>query len=513
MKRWYRTYNHAEAVKLADLPQFDYAGFHADILHALGSGAYRCATYFGVPGEGGIRMFCLLANDTTSEVLVATTFYDTERQDILPSLTAHFPEMHPFERELAENYGIPFGDNPWNKPLRFAHDRADRSRTMNNYPFYGIAGESLHEVNVGPVHAGIIEPGVFRFICNGEEVIHLEIVLGYQHRGIERLIRSTPNRLRQMTLAESIAGDSIVAHGSAFATMIEKLSPDPDNSPAAGENGRLLDMERAIALELERIAVHLGDTAALCMDVGYQLGQVACEALRTIIVNTRLLWCGNRFGKGLIRPGGTHYPMTVDLRRVILKNLGEVERRYRDIARNLTAVPSVSARFEDCGTVTRRQALRIGAVGPAARASGLSRDARATHPWGSYRHAPFRPVVKTAGDVMARLQIRLEEVLGSITLIREFLDIFPDQIYDRTKPLYHAPLQVGSFAFSLIEGWRGEVCHAAVTDGAGNLEHYKITDPSLHNWMALALAVRGAGISDFPVCNKSFNLSYCGHDL
>jgi Ni,Fe-hydrogenase III large subunit len=173
---------------------------------------------------------------------------------------------------------------------------------MDNYPFYRIESEELHEVGVGPIHAGVIEPGHFRFICNGEKVLHLEIHLGYQHRGIERLFVEKKTALQRCILAESIAGDTAVGHALAHVQLIESL--------AGVEVPEALQIERCIALELERIAVHIGDTAALCADVAYQIGQVVCEALRTTIINTTQLWCGNRFGKGLIRPGGTHYRLS-----------------------------------------------------------------------------------------------------------------------------------------------------------------------------------------------------------
>ena len=176
---------------------------------------------------------------------------------------------------------------------------------MDNYPFYNIDSEELHEVGVGPVHAGVIEPGHFRFICNGEKVLHLEIQLGYQHRGIEKLFIEKNNALQRCILSESIAGDTSVGHALAHSQLIESL--------AGIEVSETLQIERCIALEMERLAVHIGDTAALCGDVAYQLGQVVCEALRTTIINTTQLWCGNRFGKGLVRPGGSNYPLSNDV--------------------------------------------------------------------------------------------------------------------------------------------------------------------------------------------------------
>ena len=237
---------------------------------------------------------------------------------------------------------------------------------MAGYPFYSIESEELHEVGVGPVHAGVIEPGHFRFICNGEKVLHLEIQLGYQHRGIERLLIEKDNALQRCILSESIAGDTSAGHALAHSQLIESL--------AGIQAGESLQIERCIALEMERIGVHIGDTAALCGDVAYQLGQVVCEALRTMIINTTQLWCGNRFGKGLIRPGGSNYPLTDEVADAILKVLDDTEKRFGEITALIFSLPSVLARIEDIGQVTREQALAIGVVGMAARTCGIKRD-------------------------------------------------------------------------------------------------------------------------------------------
>ena len=233
-------------------------------------------------------------------------------------------------------------------------------------------------MNVGPIHAGIIEPGAFRFICNGERVLHLEIALGYQHRGVEHAFAATDNRLRQVLLAESIAGDSAVAHSTAFVETLEKLAVQPRSRSYA------LECERAVALELERMAVQIADTGALCMDIGYQLGQVACEALRTVTINTTQAWCGNRFGKGLIRPQGTNHPLTAEKIDLVRRNVADVRRRYDEVREDIKSSPTVLARLEQCGIVSREEMVRIGGVGQAARASGLLRDLRTTHPWGLY---------------------------------------------------------------------------------------------------------------------------------
>ncbi|MEG2612809.1 MAG: NADH dehydrogenase subunit, partial [Alistipes sp.] len=312
---------------------------------------------------------------------------------------------------------------------------------------------------------------------------------------------TTDNRLRQLLLAESIAGDSTIAHATAFTEAIEKLT----------HRTAQFDTERSIALELERMAMGIADTGALCMDVGYQLGQVACEALRTMTINTTQAWCGNRFGKGLIRPAGTNHPLTPQKAVMISHNVAEICGRYCEVCDDVRNAPTLLARFEQCGIVMHEQMAQIGGVGQAARASGMQRDLRTSHPWGTYQHIHHTPITETDGDVMARLKMRFTEVQASAAWIAQLLDNFTPT--EPSSPDYTTPLAASSLAFGLVEGWRGETCHVVVTNSTGAIATCKIKDPSLHNWSALALAVRGEGISDFPICNKSFNLSYCGHDL
>lgn len=506
--KYYTTNNTAPSVRLDEISVVSYAEFFEDMDRKLGQERYHIGHYFALPErDERLRMFCLLLDDRTSEVLLTSYCVEYYDETLLPSLTARHAQVHPFEREITERYGIRFDGMPWEKPLRFPFDRFDPKSTMDNYPFYTMEGASLHEVNVGPIHAGIIEPGAFRFICNGERVLHLEIALGYQHRGVEHAFAATDNRLRQVLLAESIAGDSAVAHSTAFVETLEKLALHPAARSYA------LECERAVALELERMAVQIADTGALCMDIGYQLGQVACEALRTVTINTTQAWCGNRFGKGLIRPQGTNHPLTAEKIALVRKNVADVRRRYNEVREDIKSSPTILARLEQCGIVSREEMIRIGGVGQAARASGLLRDLRTTHPWGLFaREIRYESIVKRHGDVMARLMVRCREVLQSADCIEHLLTgLAPTE--QAARPDYEFPLRSDSLAFGLIEGWRGEICHVTVTDAEGRIAACKIKDPSLHNWLALALAVRGEGISDFPICNKSFNLSYCGNDL
>ncbi len=507
-------------MKLADIPVMEYPEFMAFVDLVMGEEGTHCVAYFALPQMETYRFFCCMAADENHAILLFSHEQPMQPVPTLQSITAKHFQFHIFEREIHEQFGIGFDGHPWLKPIRYPFNRDDQTRVMNNYPFYSIDGEELHEVGVGPIHAGIIEPGHFRFICHGEKVLHLEIQLGYQHRGVERLFVEKQTILQQSILAESIAGDTAVGHSMAYAGLVESL---------AGINvSKQLSIERVIALELERIAIHIGDTAALCNDIAYQFGQVVNEALRTIIINTTQLWCGNRFGKGLIRPGGTNFPLTGEIIAEVLKNLKEVEERYLQATNRIFSLPSVLSRFEGTGRVTTMQATLIGAVGMAARSSGMYRDIRWSHPFSAYAGHPYEPEMQHKGDVYSRARLREQEVVKSMEVIREMLKEMTNDEPERSgalrsqlritnekieNPVYELDLSPASLAISLVEGWRGEICHIAVTDVNGKIIHYKAKDPSLHNWLALALAVRNQEISDFPLCNKSFNLSYCGNDL
>ncbi len=490
--------NHTVAID--SIPMMDYASLTGMTASLLANTVNHCVNYYVFRNRGKLILVSCIANDYTSEIAVGMA-------EVYPgvtytSLSSSIPALHIFEREIHENFGLLFDGHPWLKPVRFPHDSQSSIVSMNDYPFYSIEGEELHEVGVGPIHAGVIEPGHFRFICKGEQVLHLEIQLGFQHRGVEQMFLEKNDTLQRMILAESVAGDTAIGHGLAFANLWESL--------CGYQPGINLVIARTIALELERIAVHTGDLGAVCADIGYQLGGAVFGRLRTPIVNFLQSWCGNRLGKGLIRAGGSSYPFTKELRDSLIKIIADYKKDFEEMIEELLHNPGCLSRMEKTGVLTFDQAREIGAVGMAAKASGLPRDIRATHPFNYYPELEHKPAAKRHGDVYSRVQMRREEIRQSLTYLLKM-------VYDvsgHEEPVNRG-LQPGtdSFTLSLTEGWRGEICHCAVTGPSGELVHYKVKDPSLHNWLALALAVRKNEISDFPICNKSFNLSYCGFDL
>jgi Ni,Fe-hydrogenase III large subunit len=365
-----------------------------------------------------------------------------------------------------------------------------------------MSGEEVHEVGVGPIHAGIIEPGHFRFSCHGEKVYHLEIEHGFQHRGVEALFTKNSNRPVYLEkLSESIAGDTVIGHCGTFVRAME--------SAGNISVSRTAKTIRTIALELERIAVHLGDLSALSSDVAYLTGNSVFGALRTKVINTTMAICGNRFGRRLLAIGGVNYNISSQLQDKILAMINELENDVLLAGEVLFSSASTLERFEKTGIVERNTAIEIGMVGPTARASGVAIDVRSDHPFGAYESFPVHKLTLDNGDVFARAYIRFVEIQQSIKILHEQLNNLSEGKLKNDVP----SLEPNCFVVSLTEGWRGEIAHVLLTDDNGKIKRLKIKDPSFNNWFALELAVRDEGISDFPLCNKSFNLSYCGVDL
>jgi len=452
----------------------------------------RLVAWFGVPEGPATRLVAVIAFDADNTLAVGRSVPIKGRY---PSLTRRYPQAHIFEREVWEQHGLTPEGHPWLKPVR--RQNGDRPAVGE---FFKVEGREVHEVAVGPVHAGIIEPGHFRFQCNGEEVLHLEIALGYQHRGVEEALAGGPHRAT-MSQMETVAGDTTIGHATAYAMALEALT--------GSEAPLRAQWLRAVALELERLANHTGDLGALANDVAFLPTASACGKIRGDFLNLTAMICGNRFGRGLVRPGGCGFDLEKDLAARLFEKMHVAVADVDQAAEWLWDASSVRSRFEGVGSVATELATEIGLVGLAARASGLVRDVRYDHPAGWHRFAQIPVSVWPGGDVFARARVRWLEIRRSGNFLKEQLASPPDGEI-RVEAGQRAP---ETFAVALVEGWRGEVCHAALTGPDGNFRRYKIVDPSFHNWTGLSLALRGQAVSDFPICNKSFNLSYCGFDL
>ena len=453
---------------------------------------HRLIGFFGKKEFENIRLYVILSDDKVGKIYVTSALFTPDMKSY-ESFTQSYPQFHIFEREFFEEFGIEPLNHPWLKPLRQNQDK---------YPFFEMRGDEVHQVAVGPIHAGVIEPGHFRFMCHGEKVYDLEIMLGYQHRGVEEVLLKSKKFNNRW--AESICGDSVIAYNLAYSQLMESLS-----NLKVTDRAQII---RRIALEMERIAVHIGDMGAIAGDIAYQMGASIFGVTRTLVINTMLEISGSRFGRGLIEVGGVNFDINNELSDRIINVLNDVSKTVDRTTKVMLNSATVISRLERTGVVSMETTKALGAVGMAARASGVDIDSRfdLNDKW--YTSLDVLKPFKATGDVYSRFKLRYKEIKQSIKIIKKLLKKL-DETQGEIKLLPSLEIESNSLAISVVEGWRGEVVHVALTGANGELLRYKIKDPSFNNWFMLAMAVRNNGISDFPLCNKSFNLSYCGNDL
>lgn len=484
------TLTNFQVISLKKIPVYTKNVWRDRVIHACRNG-HRPLFLFATDVEQQRQVWTGIANDRSSAIMVLSTRLEGDCL-AYPSLTPDCPAFHHFERELYEVSGILPQGHPWLKPVR----------TLSGEQFFMLHGEDVHEVAVGPVHAGIIEPGHFRFMCYGEQVQHLEIRLGYQHRGIESLIQARPIS-HCLRLSESICGDTLIGHTVTTAALMEAF--------AGISVSQATSAQRALLLELERVAMHLGDLAAISGDIAFQPGNAVFAATRTRALNLMLDITGNRFGRGAVVFGGHYNDFDESMQAMIRDVTARIRTDATRIAEYLFSSAGVMSRLQITGSLTSHQAVSLGIVGMPARASAFSLDTRYDFPSGIYIELQVPVMVQDTGDVYARTMLRYRELLVSLDLIARLLPWCSTPTASVSSGTMR--LQPESLVCGLSEGWRGEIVHVAITDKQGNLSRYKIKDPSFNNWYALAVAMRGNAISDFPLCNKSFNLSYSGHDL
>jgi Ni,Fe-hydrogenase III large subunit len=393
-----------------------------------------------------------------------------------------------------------WGDGP---PLRRTSDlpRAALDTLPADYPFVRVEGDGVHEIPVGPVHAGIIEPGHFRFSVVGEKVLRLEERLGYKHKGIEHRFTTLP-ALNGHRLAGRISGDSTVAYAWAYCMALE--------SAAQVEIPERAAWLRALLLERERVANHLGDLGALGNDAALAFGLAQFSRLREDWQRLSNDLFGHRFMMDAVCPGGVAIDLDGPAGDRLLAQCDVIEREVRTLRDIYDEHAGLQDRFMMTGQVSRELALRLGLTGLAARASGLAQDLRADHPFDPYRQLGPRPSVHTSGDVAARVAVRFDEIFESLRLIREMSRRLPGGPRLRHLRLPQEPLARG---IGWVEGWRGEIVVALELGPDGRVLRCHPHSPSWQNWPVLEHAVIGNIVADFPLINKSFNLSYSGHDL
>ena len=438
---------------------------------------------------------------------------DAARPEV-PSLTTAVPAANWHEREMQDLFGIvPVGHpdprplvvhDGWPQgvfPLRKAFDGSRRVpvEPADEFPHLVAEGEGVFEIPVGPIHAGIIEPGHFRFTSVGETVLHLDARLFYTHRGLEKRMEGL-SPLDAFYVAERICGVCSVAHGLGYCEALEQIA-GVDAPPRA----RLI---RSIALELERLYNHVGDIGNVCAGAAFHYGTATGMRLKERLQQMNERLAGNRFLRGLVVPGGARLDLSDDLLGVLAATLQDTLAGLDSLMGRIEANPSVVDRLDDTGVLQHQAALDLAVAGVAARASGVDRDARRDHPHGAFA-GPEPPdlhvVTVSEGDAMARVTVRALEARESIRLVGEFvrrLEPGPLQV------ALAEPLPGGRIGISAIESARGEAVHWLRTDARGRVERYHLRSPSYHNWPAVALAAETAIVPDFPLVNKSFELCY-----
>ena len=491
-----------QSAPLAEVPIVSLAVYRDHLRHELEHRNAVLSALFGVPGAAqSLRLYAAVSDGRLGSIQVL----GTDVGDCYPALTPDIPSAHWFERELAEQWGIVPEGHPWLKPIRFhrsyrdGHDAWDRAVADPMLPgvqphgtdYFQVRGDEIHEVAVGPVHAGVIEPGHFRFQCHGEQVFTLEIELGYQHRGIEQHLVGGPDR-RTLHYMETLAGDTSIGHATAYCQALEGLS-----GAEVPWRGQLI---RAVSLELERLANHTGDLGALAGDVGYLPTLSYCGRIRGDFLNAtgsplrQSLWprhdpSGWRWLRSGCSPD----------RAIATEITGSASRR---IGCSRIALEFVIRH----GAVRRNRRTAIG-HGPYAGNRGAGGQGIRPRP----RRAAeiFPPDISDSRSCRYRPGIRATPlpVPSSDTWKSNAPANFSARAgrnYPRHGPSPAAPLRGDSIVVTLVEGWRGEICHVALTNAEGNFAHYKVVDPSFHNWIGLAMSLRDQQISDFPLCNKSF---------
>jgi Ni,Fe-hydrogenase III large subunit/Ni,Fe-hydrogenase III component G len=444
--------------------------------------------------------------------LILTTRIDPD-QPVFPSLSAELPSLNWQEREIQDWFGIQLEGHP--NPRRVAlHDNWPNVHPLRKDfpvdcvlpPFEGerhvyrpALGEGVFQIPVGPVHASIIEPGHFSFAVAGEPILYLQLRMFYTHKGTEKLFEGAPVH-RAVFLAESISGDSSFSHGTAFCQAVERA--------AAVEIPPLAARMRTILLELERVYNHVADIGAIATDVGFVIANAHGTRLREMMFNLNEQLTGSRLLRGMVCIGGVRRTWSNSQVSVLKQTVQEFGVEFQRLVDLILASDSTRDRLQRTGILHPDKARDLGVVGVAGRASGVDLDVRRDHPYAAYAQYDMQTPVYEAGDVCHRVQVRIDQVRASLKVL---LDAASGECHGVPYiPVRRIP--PGCCALGAVEGWRGEILHWIRVGEDGCLERCKIKDPSLNNWPALVEAVQGNIIPDFPVINKSFNLSYSGTD-
>jgi Ni,Fe-hydrogenase III large subunit/Ni,Fe-hydrogenase III component G len=482
----------------------------AEILRTLGAELVLMVAADRRGERGGFEVHYLFAQHRENWFVHATVAVPTGDPTIVSVATLHYPASR-FEREIADLFGIRPEGHPDPRPLvrhgfwpddYFPLRKDAGAREFRDdgrpFPFQQVGGEGVYEIPVGPVHAGVIEPGHFRFSVVGETIIDMKSRLYFAHKGTEKLFegRTPPEGV---ALAERISGDTTVGHALAYCQALEAVA-----GVQVPDRARHL---RVVLLELERLYNHVADFGMIANDTGFAAAHSHCFRIRERLLRLNKRVTGNRLLRGGVIPGGVAMDLPEDVD--VVAEVESVLADFREIVDITLSNTLVVDRLEDTGRLTTVTARAHGVLGFVARASGLDVDARRDHPFAAYGQLAFRVPVFESGDVKARALVRIEEARESVGLIRQAVGRTP------AGPLVCqlGPLPAFEPGFSLVEGWRGTIIHWVTVNSGGTLERVKVLDPSFLNWRALSYALLKNIVPDFPLCNKSFNQSYSGNDL
>jgi Ni,Fe-hydrogenase III large subunit/Ni,Fe-hydrogenase III component G len=429
-----------------------------------------------------------------------------------PSLAEIFPSALNMERAIFDLLGIRSMEpdhrgwlrhGSWPQtafPLRRDFDANSQfASTSEPYPFVQVEGDGVHEIPVGPVHAGTIEPGHFRFSVVGEKVLRLEERLGYKHKGIAKRFEALPQQ-QGHKLASRISGDSAVAYSWAYCAALEAITRTTCPPRAVHL--------RALALEHERLANHLGDLGALGNDAGFAFGLTQFSRMKEDLLRINHSVFGARYLLDFVQPGGVAADLPDNASRLLLDHYQALEEGVSSLRTIYDNHAGIQDRFREAGILSQDVAMKLDATGLAARASGIPCDLRVEHPWPPYDKLEPHVATQISGDVAARAGVRFDEILESLRLCRVLAGSLPRGDVRTTVP----DAETSHLGLGLIEAWRGPVLIALETGPHGTIRRCHFHDPSWQNWPLLEYAIHGNIVPDFPLINKSFNLSYSGHD-
>jgi Ni,Fe-hydrogenase III large subunit/Ni,Fe-hydrogenase III component G len=461
--------------------------------------AFTLRYVFEVDGAAGfvVASISVPAEDPTFPSLATRWYLASRFEREIHDLFGLVPTGHPDLRRLPLHQFWPGNYHPL---LKDSTARQDFSDDGQPYPFRRVEGEGLYEITVGPVHAGIIEPGHFRFSVEGETIINLESRMYFVHKGIEKLFE-TATLAQGVKLAERISGDSSVAHAMAFCQAVETLAGVIIPPRAA--------YLRVVLLELERLYNHIADVGAICTDTGFAFANVHALRLREDLFRLNMRLLGHRLLRDSLVPGGVTRDFDAEQIADALSTISRIIADFDQVVDIATNNGLVLDRLHGTGRLNQQTAREMQVVGVAARASGIDADARRDHPFAAYSALPPRVIVHAEGDVWARMMVRVEEAREASRLIGSALEALPSG----RLAVALDTLPEGEGAFGLVEGWRGPIWHWVVGGKNQSLRRVKIKDPSFANWPALNYAILKNIVPDFPLVNKSFNLSYAGNDL